>query len=217
LRNPLGVISNAIYYLKTVLSGSDTTVKEYLNIIKAEVDNSERIISDLLGLSRVKQPQTTSIAINDLIAKTVAKCAIPERVSFHVDLPPSLPPVNIDPFQIGQVFQNLIANAVQAMPEGGSLRVIVRLARDEKSSVVPASDVSDHPSFIEISVSDTGEGIASENMKKLFQPLFTTKARGIGLGLAVSKRNVEANGGRIEVESEAGKGTTFYVHLPVAA
>jgi signal transduction histidine kinase len=99
---------------------------------------------------------------------------------------------------MGQVFQNLITNAVQAMPGGGEVRIDAR----------PAAD------FIEISVTDTGEGISPENMNKLFQPLFTTKAKGIGLGLVVCRNLVEANGGKIEVESRPEKGTIFTVRLP---
>lgn len=222
LRNPLGVISNAVYYLKTVLPRADETVREYLNIIKSEVDNSLRIIDDLLDFSRTKTPQVKSIAVSELAHKSLGECSVPPNVSVQVDVPDTLPAVKIDPFQMGQVFQNLIMNAVQAMPNGGALRIAARLTRDERretrdqeSSVIPASESSGHPSTIEISVTDTGEGISPENMRKLFQPLFTTKARGIGLGLVVSKNLIEANGGRIEVDSQVGKGTTFTVCVPI--
>jgi len=222
LRNPLGVISNAVYFLKTVLSGADEIVKEYLGIIKSEVDNSLRIISDLLDFSRTKTPQVKSISVGELAQKSLEKCSVPSSVAVQVDIPDTLPTVKIDPLQMGQVFQNLIMNAAQAMPNGGALRIAARLprdegreTRDEKSSIVLASEASGHPSSIEISISDSGEGISPENMKKLFQPLFTTKARGIGLGLVVSKNLVEANNGRIEVDSQAGEGTTFRVILPV--
>ncbi len=102
---------------------------------------------------------------------------------------------------MGQVMQNLITNAIQAMPAGGSLTI--RGGRDDEG-------------MIGLEVADTGGGISPENMEKLFQPLFTTKAKGIGLGLVVCKNLVEANGGRIEVKSAPGQGTTFTVTLPVA-
>lgn len=222
LRNPLGVMNNAIYFLKTVLSDSDETVREYLDILKHEVDNSERIISDLLDFSRTKTPQMGLITARELIEQGLTKCTIPNIVTLIKDIPEGLPVIQVDPFQMGQVFQNLITNAVQAMPEGGELCISARLA-DNVGGALRGSAVSgDHTGsplqkdtgFVEISVTDTGEGISPENIKKLFQPLFTTKARGIGLGLTVVKNLTEANGGRLEVKSESGKGTAFTVILP---
>ncbi len=231
LRNPLGVISNAIYFLKTVIPDADETVREYLNIIKNEVDNSQRIITDLLDFARTKTPQARMISINEMVSQSLGKCTIPEGITVGIDIPETLPMITVDPLQMGQVFQNLITNAVQAMPNGGTLRVSARLIsefgmnqfrnadyglrNDEQldSGVSPKSEIANPQSAIEISVTDTGEGISPENMEKLFQPLFTTKAKGIGLGLTVVKNLTEANGGRIKVESEIGKGTTFTVTL----
>ncbi|MFI5294124.1 MAG: PAS domain-containing protein [Thermodesulfovibrionales bacterium] len=222
LRNPLGVMSNAIYYLKTIMSGADETVKEYLNIIKSEIDISERIITDLLDFTRTRTSQTNMVAVDDLITQSIGECKVPQCISLRVEIPDTLPAVKVDPLQMGQVFQNLVTNAVQAMPNGGELCISARLA-DNVGGALRGSPVSgDHTGsplqkdtdFIEISVTDTGEGISPENMKKLFQPLFTTKARGIGLGLTVVKNLTEANGGRLEVKSESGKGTAFTVILP---
>jgi len=219
LRNPLGVINNAVYFLKTVQSGADETVKEYLGIIKSEVDNSLRIISDLLDFSRTKTPQVETIVVRELVRQNLGRCNVPTSVSVQVDISDTLPTIKIDPIQMGQVFQNLIMNGAQAMPEGGALRVSARLIAEcglrnaEFEAQKSPSEIDGN--FIEVSVTDTGEGITPENMKKLFQPLFTTKARGIGLGLVVSKNIVEANNGRIEVDSQVGKGTTFRVILPV--
>ena len=125
--------------------------------------------------------------------------AIPDKVKVNTEIPSELPPVFVDPRQIGQVLDNLITNAYQAMPDGGKLTIS---AQAEKKKV----------SF---SITDTGCGVSNENMKKLFEPLFTTRARGIGLGLAVSKNLVEVNGGSIKVKSEEGKGSTFTVILPI--
>jgi PAS domain S-box-containing protein len=218
LRNPLGVINNAVYFLKTVMPGADTTVKEYLDIIKSEVNNSERIISDLLDFSRTNTPRTRPVGVRELISGTMERCIVPEGVRVEIEIQDAPPPVMVDPFQTEQVFQNLITNAVQAMPAGGLLRIAargvsgsgVRVHRSEPGTLDPKLEAD----LVEISVSDTGEGISPENMEKLFQPLFTTKARGIGLGLPIAKHFAEANGGRMEVESEMGKGATFTVRLP---
>jgi signal transduction histidine kinase len=118
----------------------------------------------------------------------------------QIEIPDALPMLRIDPLQMGQVFLNLIMNAVQAMPTGGILTL--RGSQNSEETV-------------RLEVVDTGPGISPENMRKLFQPLFTTKARGIGLGLVVCRNLTEANDGRIEVASEPGQGTTFTVMLPI--
>jgi signal transduction histidine kinase len=120
-----------------------------------------------------------------------------------LNLPENLSTAYADPSQMTQVLGNLVVNACQAMTEGGKLVISAK-----------PSTLNDQPS-VAIAVNDTGMGIPPENMQKLFEPLFTTKPKGIGLGLAISQKLVEANGGRIEVESEAGKGSTFTVWLPV--
>ncbi len=200
LRNPLGVINNAVYYLTMVLPGADTKVKEYLDVIKSEVDASGRIVSDLLDLSRSREPNTTQLEPKQLIQESLGKCLVPENITVRTELAETLHQVAVDKLQMGQVFQNLIVNAVQAMPDGGTLHIRAEENREDRG--------------VKITVSDTGAGISPENLPKLFQPLFTTKARGVGLGLTVSKRNTEANGGTLTVESRVGLGTTFTVLLP---
>jgi len=199
LRNPLGVISNAVYYLQTILPDADETTKEYLEMIASEVRTSEKIVSDLLDLSRTRAGEREEIAVSDLATQVLERQPPPEKVKVTSKIPSNLPPLFVDSQQIGQVLVNLVTNAYQAMPEGGRLTV---KANHKKGQV-------------HLSVTDTGCGIPRENMEKLFEPLFTTKARGIGLGLAVSKNLVEANGGSIEVVSEEGKGSTFTVRLPI--
>lgn len=113
----------------------------------------------------------------------------------------ALPSILADPDQLAQVFGNIILNAIQAMPKGGELVVKSKLGR---------------PKQIVVSFTDTGVGITKKNLEKLFEPLFTTKAKGIGLGLAVTKLLVEGHGGTIEVDSEVGKGSNFTVKLPIA-
>lgn len=202
LRNPLGVMNNAVYFLKSIITDADAAVIEYLDIIKHEIDNSQRIITDLNDLFRIKPPHTSIISMVELVRQSIEKCAVPENVWLLTEIPDTLPALKVDPLQISQVFQHLITNSIQAMPEGGTL--IIKAQEDLESGTLKAS-------FI-----DTGEGISPENMKKLFQPLFTTKSRGVGLGLTICRNFTETNGGRIEVESQPGEGTTFTVMLPMA-
>lgn len=220
LRNPLGVMSNAVYFLKMVNADADETTKEYLEIIKHEIDNSLQIISDLLDFARTKKPQTKLVQARQLLNESLEKCVIPEIVDLQIDLSEHLPPLKVDPLQMEQVFTNLVTNAVQAMAAGGALRITARkIMNDEFRMMSSDQKFIIHDSkldgdFVAISVTDSGEGITPDNMKKLYQPLFTTKARGIGLGLVVCKNLVEANDGHITVESELGKGTIFTVYLP---
>jgi len=208
LRNPLGVISNAIYFLQTILPDADETTREYLGIISSEVHTAEKIVSDLLDFSRTRLAEREETAVSDLITHVLERRPPPENVEVTTQIPSHLPLVFVDPRQIGQVLGNLVTNGYQAMPDGGRLTITAAL--------LEGGAVRNPKSEIRIQVSDTGCGIPEENLARLFEPLFTTRAKGIGLGLAVSKNLVEANGGSIEVESETGKGSTFTVKLPLA-
>jgi PAS domain S-box-containing protein len=204
LRNPLAVINSAIYYLKLVQPDADAKIKQYLGIIDQEVRNSDKIITDLLDFARIKSVDREIISVSSLVNQTLQRFPVPPSIEIALDIPSDLPRVFVDPRQIIQVLGNLTVNACQAMapsdmPNGGQLSLCSRVQND----------------MINIVVKDTGVGISAENMKKLFEPLFTTKTKGIGLGLAVSQKLIEANGGRIEVESEAGVGSSFSVYLPI--
>jgi signal transduction histidine kinase len=202
LRNPLGVMSNAVYFLQTVLSDADATTREYLDIIKNEIADSERIVSDLLDSVRTKPPQPGIVGVQELIDQTLRKYSVPPSVTVRLEIPETLPPLRVDAMQIQQVLRNLISNGVEAMPDGGTLEIGAVESRPDGT--------------VTVSVRDSGSGMAPEVLAKLFQPLFTTKARGIGLGLVVVKNLTQANGGMVAVQSEVGKGTTFTVTLPLA-
>ena len=200
LRNPLGVLSNAVYYLKMVLSDTDETVSEYLDIMSEEIYKSEKIISGLLDFSRTQTPAKATVSLDTVIAQALKNSPPPEGIRRIDEIASDVPDLFIDPVQIAIVLSNLVTNAYQSMPQGGTLTLG---AKPENSRVV-------------VWVEDTGCGIPSENLAKVFEPLFTTKSRGIGLGLALSRNLVTANGGTLEVTSEEGKGTVFRLTLPQA-
>jgi PAS domain S-box-containing protein len=201
LRNPLGAIKNAVYLLNMILEEPEAEVKESLEIIEKEVGISERVISSLLDFARPKPSTRVKVDINEIVQATLSHVPVPENVEVVSRLDKTLPTTILgDPDQLTQAFGNLILNAIQAMPEGG--RLVVK------------SDVTG-PNQVTMTFADTGVGIPQEKMKKIFEPLFTTKAKGIGLGLALAKLLIEAHGGTIEVKSEVDKGTTFTVSLPV--
>jgi len=200
LRNPLGAIKNAAYFLNMVLEEPEPEVKETLGILEKEVATSERIISSLLGFARPKPPIRRKVAINEVIQEALYHVTVPENVKVVTQPDKSLPAILADPDQLGQAFSNITVNAIQAMPEGGQLAIKSKTSNQE---------------WVTISFADTGVGVPKENLRKLFEPLFSTKAKGIGLGLAVTRTLVEGHGGTIKAQSEVGKGSTFTVRLPI--
>jgi PAS domain S-box-containing protein len=198
LRNPLAVINNAVYYLQITQPDAGEKIKEYLGIIEKEVRTAERIIADLLDFARAKSVEPEPVQVADLIQSVLSRYPVHATVNVSQAIPVSLPKIYADRLQIEQVLGNLVVNACQAMPQGGSLTI---------SAVSYGKEIC-------IAVEDSGSGISPENLPKMFEPLFTTKPKGIGLGLAVSKKLVEANGGRIELQSQAGEGAVFSVFLP---
>lgn len=201
LRNPLGVIKNAVYYLNMLESGKDNPdLKENMDIISAEIENSDKIISDLLEFSRIKQPALNPAEMNLIIKETLNRVKTSSDIKVVTELGENLPPIQVDALQMQQVFYNLASNAIQAMEKGGTLTVSSCVTRDEN---------------IAITFKDTGYGIPPENLKKIFEPLFSTKTKGTGLGLSVVASLVEGHGGKIEIESAMGKGSAFTVKLPI--
>jgi signal transduction histidine kinase len=203
LRNPLGVISNSVYYLKLTQPNASEVVKEYLDIIDNETRTSDKIITDLLDFTRIKSQDRQPASASKLIHQALERRQIPSSVETALEIPADLPQIYADPQHVIQVLVNLISNACQSMDN--------ELTTGKKLTVSATAQGA----MIKIDIQDTGVGIPPDNMKKLFEPLFTTKIKGIGLGLAVSRKLTEANGGRIEVQSEADKGSTFTVYLPI--
>jgi signal transduction histidine kinase len=209
LRNPLGVIKNAAYLLNLVLDKPAAETAEALEILAKEVGTAEKIISSLLDYARARPPTRREVDLNGVVREALSRVSqlAASNVEVVLDLDEDLPLVPADPDQLCQVVDNLVRNGVQAMApermgEGQEARLVVRTAAEGAEWVM-------------VSVADTGEGISEEHLEEIFEPLFTTKARGIGLGLALVKTLVEGHGGHIEVESQLGEGSTFAMWLPL--
>ncbi len=200
LRNSLGTIKNATYFLNIALEDSELEVEETLKLLDIEVETSERIIRNLLNFARLKPPIRKKVDVRTIIQDILSRNDFPEKVKVLSQLSEELPDIEADPDQLGQVFENIILNAIHSMLEGGQLSIKARARKDKQ---------------VAISITDTGFGIPEQNLSRLFEPLFSTKARGIGLGLAITKSFVEGHGGSIEVKSKIGKGSTFTVNLPL--
>lgn len=196
LRNPLGVIKNSVYYLKMVMA-ADEKVTKHLGILEREIVTANRIVTGLIDFARVTPPNRVAVDLSRVVREYLEQKPLPGAVEVVLELADSLPAVSADPDQFLLVLGNLVTNAVQAMPEGGKLTI---------------TTVST-PDGVSLSVADTGTGIAPENLAKIFEPLFTTKPRGIGLGLAVAQSLSESNGATLTVASAPGQGSRFVVHV----
>ncbi len=205
LRNPLGVISNAVYYLKLILQDTDPKIIEYLRILERESQAAVQIISNLLNYAKLQAGDRQTAHAIDIVKKVLAQFPDTPGVEIATEIPVSLPALFVDPRQIEQALGRLVENALQAMKDGGRLSIGVKKSKKEDKN------------FVCITITDTGSGIPPENLSKIFEPLFTTRQHHIGLGLPLSQRLIEANGGFIEVKSIPGKGSTFSVFLPVKA
>jgi signal transduction histidine kinase len=201
LRNPLQGILSALYIIKRELGPiTSDKAKEAIDLIETDVEHSDRIISDLLDYSREIKLELSEITPASLIKNALAHIGreIPSNIKL-LDSTKDEPEMIADPAKMQRVIVNLVNNAIDAMPKGGTL----------------ALSSSSEDGTVEISVADTGNGITEEVMQKLWVPLFTTKEKGMGLGLPISKRIIEAHGGSISVESSPGEGSTFKVKQPV--
>jgi PAS domain S-box-containing protein len=195
IRNPLTGIKGAAYYLKTKLGPKmDEKAREMLEIIDKDVEHSNKIITDLMEYSKEIRLELTETTPKSIVREALSLVEVPENAQV-LDLTQSEPKIKMDVEKMKRVFDNLVKNAVDAMPNGGKLTITSR-----------ESDGN-----VELAFADTGIGMTKEIMEKIWTPFFTTKARGMGLGLAICKRIIEAHRGKISVESMVGKGTTFTV------
>ncbi len=195
LRSPLQSIRNAAYLMKKQPERSE----EMLSSIESSVDRALVMLEELRHRTRETPLKIESTDLPGLISDVINEVAASEAVKIELLLDPELKMVEVDPLKVRRVFDNLIRNAVEAMPEGGRLTIETRSGAD---------------SFT-IRIADTGVGIPEDLVPNLFKPFYTTKSKGLGLGLAYSLKAVEAHGGRIEVESQVGKGTTFKIVMPL--
>jgi len=202
INNPLGVILGYAGYLEGKIDDSDpkhTCVKE----IKQECRRCMRIVKGLLGYAKARQPSLSSVDINGLLSQIVDMALGYRELqgkSITKDFFENLPQVMADEDQIRQVANNLIVNGAAAMPQGGHLQITTSRVDDKTIAVVFA---------------DTGTGISSDHMEKIYNPFFSTKPGGTGLGLSICREIIQAHHGRIKIISEQGKGTTVTIWLPV--
>ncbi|MBI2821914.1 MAG: sensor histidine kinase [Acidobacteria bacterium] len=203
IRNPLGSIKGSLEILENEIPPAHPK-REFVEILKEETARLNSIVAQFLKFARPPQPAIAPVSVNELIDSTVAllqEQARQVQVEIVKEQDPSLPLVPLDADQIRQVLLNIMLNGIQAMPQGGKLRV--RSGRSSNSGCV------------EIGVSDNGHGIDEDCLKQIFDPFFTTKPQGTGLGLSICYQLVQSHSGRITARRNAGRGMTFCVEIPV--
>jgi len=201
LRNPLNVVKTSVYYLVNAKSPPPEKIKDHLERIERQVGVADRVITALNDFARLPVPQVDRVEIEPCLREAIDTATLPENVTVEWEISLPSPVVRADRAQLQIVLGNLIRNARDAMPEGGKLRLVVRSVGDQ----------------VEIGVQDTGVGIPAENLSRILEPLYSTKAKGIGLGLSIAHEILSRHNGTLHVTSQVGSGSAFTIRLPRAA
>ena len=169
-----------------------------LDLAQESAQYALNMVEEFREGTRWIKPKKQKVNLKKLVSESIGSVKMPDRVKLTVDMAASVGMVMVDPEVLQRVIVNLVLNGIEAMPYGGWLNISIN-RRD---------------SFVSIAVSDTGVGMSHEVLKKIWQPLFTTKSKGIGLGLYFVRNAIDAHGGDINITTEPGKGTTFTINIP---
>jgi signal transduction histidine kinase len=197
LRNPLNVVKTSVYYLLNARNATPEKRAEHLQRIERHVGVADNVITALSNFAKMPLPNLQPVPVRRCVEEALEINVVPENVRVTLDLPDGLPPALADADQLRIVLGNLIRNAREAMPRGGVLTVAAVAVGDG----------------VEVAVTDTGVGIPAELLGRVMEPLYSTKARGLGLGLALARAILDKNKGGLRVVSEPGRGSTFTVRL----
>jgi len=201
LRNPLGTMKTSAEMLLKNVDADQAVAREMAGFISSEVDRTNSLVTRFLDFARplaLRLEKTDLTAVIDRAVADVQKHAPPIEVSIHKNYSPDIPAFFLDGQFVERVMYNLLLNAAQASPPGGSVTVNTRRV----------------DGTVEIGIIDRGSGIEPEHLENIFNPFFTTKATGVGLGLAIVSKIVDEHGGKVSVDSRPGVGSTFRVFLP---
>jgi len=197
IRNPLNVVKTSVYYLLNAKQATPAKIAEHLQRIEKQVTVADGVIAALSNFAKMPIPDLRLMDLERCLRETLENNPVAETIRVNFEVPACVPRVLADSGQLAIVFGNLVRNAREAMPNGGELTL---RAHREAGTVA-------------IAITDTGAGIAPEHLHRIMEPLYSTKARGLGLGLALARAILDKNKGSLHVESELGKGSTFTVRL----
>jgi signal transduction histidine kinase len=201
LRNPLNVVKTSVYYLLHAKNAPAEKVQAHLDRIERQVGVADRVITALNDFARLPVPQLEPVDVESCLKEILEVTTLPGNIRVEWGLGSPSPVVLGDRTQLMIVFANLIRNARDAMPAGGVLSLTGGGTEE----------------YSEISIRDTGGGISPENLSRIFEPLYSTKAKGIGLGLSIAHEILGRHHGMLHVESQVGVGSSFKVRLPRAS
>ena len=218
IRNPLAGIGGALQILSKQFSSGDPNHLIFKEVLH-QVLRLDDFVKNLLQFARPSTPKFEPLKIEDIIDSTlflVANQINKKQIKLKVEHQPNQPHIQGDKNLLQQVFLNIIINALDAMDEGGELKINVQWQQEEKTPSIPEDGIYCVPrqNQILIEISDTGPGISEEDLDNIFNPFFTTKSQGTGLGLSITHRIIEQHRGTISVDSHPGTGTTFIIALP---
>ncbi|MBL7958639.1 response regulator [bacterium] len=199
LRNPLSRIKTAAALMKNEITDGNKETAELLKIVDNEVMVSTKIINDLLDFSRERKPSLKPCDLNEIITGTLNRLRFPDYIHVEQQLDKTIPELYLDDGQIQQILVNLILNSIQSIDDSGKIYIKTILNKE----------------FVDLTIKDTGCGIPQSDLEKMFEPLFTTKPKGIGLGMSIVKMLLESHGGTIQVQSRENIGTTVTIKLPL--
>lgn len=199
LRNPLNVVQTSVYYLLNARNPSPEKTIEHLRRIEQQVGVANGVITTLSNFAKMPVPNLVPLALDRFVKEALELNPVGDKIDVETDFPPTLPKALGDHDQLRIVFANLIRNARDAMAAGGGGRLLIRAKEIE--------------TYVDVVVEDTGIGIDPENLNRIMEPLYSTKARGLGLGLALSRAILDKNRGSLRATSEPRRGSTFTVRL----
>jgi signal transduction histidine kinase len=197
LRNPMTAIRNSVYFLRKHFI-TDSKALHHLEVIDDELSQSDEVIERLLELTKGKKIKLKTTDLRKIAHDAYLICTPPRNIQLKIKLEEATKEIRLDPLLFRQILTNLFSNSIQAMPQGGDISLIAI----QKEST------------IEIRVTDNGEGIPKESWNKVFDPLYTNKKDGIGLGLSLCRELMERHNGSITIEKSSNSGTTFLILLP---
>ncbi len=206
IKNPLAGIAGVIQVLKKDVAADDAK-RAVLEEVLSQVERMDKAVRNLLSFARPPEPKMTMADVNELINRLLDFLApqfAKNSIIVERKLTTGLPWLTLDPDLIQQALINIALNAIQAMPDGGKFVVATGAVKPE----------SEAPGSVDVVLSDTGKGIAPENLNRIFSPFYTTRQQGTGLGLSITQRIIEQHNGEITVSSSPGKGTSFTISFP---
>jgi signal transduction histidine kinase len=202
LKNPLAIINNASYTLQRTVKEGKGTITQQIQIIREEVDRSDRLITELMGFAQLAEGRVERVDVREEIERAIQQ-VFPEAVKYEVniyrDYGAGVPPLLLQRNHLAETLVNILHNAREIMKGRGNLWIRTRTTGEQT---------------VEITITDDGPGIAPNQIHRIFEPYFTTREKGSGLGLAIAKHNVEIYGGQLRVESELGRGSSFILEFP---